>query len=45
MTHLEISVICSLAYPYHTNSSKRLPYTAIGGTCKNTIGGTQWENF
>ena len=26
-------------------SSKRLLYTAIGGTCKNTIGGTQWENF
>jgi len=26
-------------------SSKRLLYTAINGTCKNTIGGTQWENF
>ncbi len=26
-------------------SSKRLLHTAINGTCKNTIGGTQWENF
>lgn len=31
-----------VSYQY---SSKRLLYTAIGGTCKNTIGGTQWENF
>jgi hypothetical protein len=26
-------------------SSKRLLYTAIDGTCKNTIGGAKWENF
>ena len=25
-------------------SSKRLLYASIGGTCKNTIGGTRWEN-
>jgi hypothetical protein len=27
------------------HSIKRLLYTAIGGTCKGTLGGAQWENF
>jgi len=27
------------------HSSKRLLYTSIGDTCKDTIGGTQWENL
>jgi hypothetical protein len=26
-------------------SIKRLLYTTIGGTCKGTLGGAQWENF
>jgi len=31
--------------PHWHYSSKRLLYTSIGGTCKNTIGGTEWETL
>jgi hypothetical protein len=40
--HIPLIVDVPISYPY---SSKRLLYTAIDGTRKNTIGGTQWENF
>jgi hypothetical protein len=38
----ESNVGVPISYQY---SSNRLLYAAIDGTFKNTIGGTQWENF
>ena len=34
-----------VVFVYDAALADRSLYTAIGGTCKNTIGGTQWENF
>jgi len=34
-----------LAVFVQNSSSNCLLYTSFGGTCKNTIGGTLWENL
>jgi len=39
---IPIPIGALISYPY---SSKRLLYVSFAGTCKNTIGGTQWENL